>query len=59
MKKEIKDIKNAELIKEKEIIKDNEKVDPKATKKKGFSLGCLFGMHAYRNNVCIYCGKRR
>ena len=25
--------------------------------KKGFSLGCLIGLHAWKNGVCIYCGK--
>lgn len=28
-------------------------------KVKGFSLGCLIGLHAWRNGVCVYCGKKR
>ncbi len=31
----------------------------KQTTTKGFSIGCLIGMHAYKNGVCIYCGKKK
>lgn len=50
----------AKLIKEKEIKneKKQNKVNHKETKKKGFSLGCLLGYHAYVNGKCIYCGKK-
>lgn len=26
---------------------------------KGFSLGCLLGLHAWVNGVCVYCGKKK
>lgn len=55
MKKETEIIKEKETVKEKE---ENSKKDIKKAKKRGFSLGCLIGMHAYVNGRCMYCGKK-
>lgn len=35
------------------------KKETKEVKTKGFSLGCLIGLHAWKNGVCIYCGKKK
>ncbi len=33
-------------------------VKSKKAETKGFSIGCLLGLHAYKNGVCVYCGKK-
>lgn len=35
------------------------KKETKKANTKGFSLGCLLGLHAWKNGVCIYCGKKK
>lgn len=64
--------KESEIIKEKEIVKEKtannckelqttakkQQKNSKKNKKRGFSLGCLIGMHAYVNGRCMYCGKK-
>jgi hypothetical protein len=57
MKKETEIIKEKEIVKE-EAIKKQQKSSKKVAKKRGFSLGCLIGMHAYVNGRCMYCGKK-
>lgn len=44
----------------KKVETKKETKEIKKASAKGFSLGCLFGLHAWgADGYCIYCGKKR